>query len=430
VYGDEQHDVGDGIGNRPTRGTSARPNGLSPTIALVNGSGSWERAVPSYGTQNPLRILLVAARYVPYAGGVETHTYEVARRVAALGADVTVLSTDPGGRFPTEERDGDVRILRVRAWPRKRDYYFAPGIYSTILAGTWDVIHCQGYHTLVAPLAMLAARRARTPYVLTLHSGGHSSRLRKSMRGMQWTVLRPLIARAERVVAVSTFEREFFRDRLRLPEEKFTVISNGSHLPRADSPAAPEVGPLIVSLGRLERYKGHHRVIAAMPRVLERYPTARLRIIGAGPVVADLRRLVTRLGIESHVEIGPIDPADRTGMARALSHAAVVTLLSEYESQGIAALEALALGRPVLVAYTSALRELADQGLARPIALNASAGHIAEAILDLVAQPPPIPPVDLPTWDKCATELFSVYRSITRQCHASALTRPVRRTHT
>ena len=63
----------------------------------------------------PLRLLFVTARYAPFMGGIETHTREVGRRLAASGLDVTVLTADPGGRLPDcETRDG-VQIRRVRA---------------------------------------------------------------------------------------------------------------------------------------------------------------------------------------------------------------------------------------------------------------------------------------------------------------------------
>ena len=60
-----------------------------------------------------------------------------------------------------------MQILRVRAWPTNKDYYFAPVIYRFITCGQWDLIHCQGYHNMVPPLAMLAALRANIPFVLS-----------------------------------------------------------------------------------------------------------------------------------------------------------------------------------------------------------------------------------------------------------------------
>src|SRR5262245_54425674 len=116
-----------------------------------------------------LRVLMVTPRYFPYMGGVENHVYEVARRLARDGIDITILTADPSGKLPATEQAEGVSICRVRAWPAERDYYFAPDIYRMIIKGAWDLVHVQSYHTLVAPLAMFAALRARIPYVVTFH---------------------------------------------------------------------------------------------------------------------------------------------------------------------------------------------------------------------------------------------------------------------
>src|SRR5207248_1909594 len=141
----------------------------------------------------------------------------------------------------------------------------APAIYRVITEEDWDLVHCQGYHTLVAPLAMFAAWRAKIPYMLTFHSGGDSSPFRKALRGGQRMALRPLLMRAERLIGPSRWEVEFFRERLHLPSTQFVVIPNGAHhLPKVSNPARGKTdGTLIVSVGRLERYKGHQRIIAA-----------------------------------------------------------------------------------------------------------------------------------------------------------------------
>src|SRR5262245_32112866 len=118
----------------------------------------------------PLRILQAAVGYFPSLGGLETHVYNVATRLAQAGVAVEVLTTDRAGRWPIHEQRDGVPIHRLRAWPANRDYYLAPAAYRTILAGRWDLIHVQGYHTLFPPLVMLAALRAGRPYLVSFHS--------------------------------------------------------------------------------------------------------------------------------------------------------------------------------------------------------------------------------------------------------------------
>lgn len=363
-----------------------------------------------------LRVLLVAASYLPYVGGLETHVYEVGRRLARAGIDTTILTTDVSGRLPKVEESEGMHIRRVRAWPTNRDYYFAPETYRVITGGRWDIIHCQGYHNLVPPLAMFAARRANIPFVLSFHSGGDVTRLRKALRWLQWMMLRPLLLQAQKLIAVSEFEASFFREQLRLPSERFVIIPNGAaHLPEVTEPAeANKVDnrSLIVSVGRLERYKGHQRVIAALPKVLEEVPDAWLRIVGIGPYEFTLQKMANRLGVAERVDIRAIPPGDGQGMASLLARANLVTLLSEHEAQGLAVMEALTLKRPVLVAGTSALQELADQGLARAVPLESTPEEVATAVVSQLRQPLVPQNIALPTWDACAASLLALYEDI------------------
>jgi glycosyltransferase involved in cell wall biosynthesis len=314
-----------------------------------------------------------------------------------------------------------MQIRRVRAWPANKDYHFAPGIYQVITSGDWDIVHCQGCHNLVPPQAMIAALRANIPYVLTFHSGGDLSHWRNAFRGLQWRTLRPLLARAQKLIGVSKFEVNFFRERLRLPSEQFMVIPNGAaHLVEMSELAEAAANGtnnnhLIVSIGRLVRYKGHHRVIAALPKVLELVPDARLRIVGVGPYESTLWKMARELGVAERVEIGEVPSGDWRAMASLIKRADLVTLLSEHEGQGLAAMEAIALRRPVLVAGATALQELVDRSLARAVSLESTPEEVAMAIVSQLRHPLVPQNVALPTWDACAASLLDLYQTIVRR---------------
>ncbi|TPG44261.1 glycosyltransferase family 1 protein [Roseomonas nepalensis] len=365
--------------------------------------------------ERPLRILMVAARFLPDMGGIETHVNEAGRRLAAAGHQVTVLTTDRTGRRPIAEMRDGLEILRVPAWPRQRDYYLAPGLWGALMATDCDVVHIQGYHTLVPPLAMLAAIRKRVPFVITFHSGGHSSPWRNRIRALQSALLAPLVRRAARWIAVSRYEADRFSGEMGLPRERVAIVPNGAGL--ALDGAAGEASatePLIVSIGRLERYKGHHRAIEAMPRLRARRPGARLRILGEGPYREELERLVARLGLGDCVEIGAVPPAERGRLAAVLRSASVVTLLSDYEAHPVAVMEALALGCPVLVTDGSGFMEMAERGMVRTVPLAASPEAIAEAMLATLAEPGGRAPLALPSWEACAGQLEAIYRDVGR----------------
>lgn len=357
------------------------------------------------------RVLQVSARFPPDVGGVETHVAEVAPRLLGLGFDVRVLTTDRAASRASSATVDGVPVTRVPAYPRGRDYYLAPALVREIRKSRADLIHLQGYHTLVAPLTMATAAWAGIPYVVSFHSGGHPSALRQRLRGAQRTVLRPGLRRAARLIPVSRFELELFRRSLALSESRFRLVRNGATLPVPRS-LRESGGARVVCVGRLERYKGQRRLVAAWPHLVRRVPDARLRILGVGPEAVPLADLIAGLGMQDRIEIGSIPAGDRQAMADAVGAANLACLLSDYEAHPVSVMEALAVGTPTLVSRTSGLTELVDDGLALGLAPDASAEAIADAISAALADPPSIDLGRLPTWDTCAEQLRDVYREV------------------
>lgn len=361
---------------------------------------------------SPLRVAMVSSRYLPFLGGVETHVNEVARRIAARGIDITVLTTDLTGKLPPVEHDGRLTVRRYAAWPSWADLYVSPTLVRQIGAGGYDLVHVQGVNNFLPPLALAAAQRSGIPTVATFHTGGHSSRVRTMVRGAQWQALRPLLRRTKGLVAVCHFEVEIFARRLGIEPQNIRLIRNGAEpLPVGDS--VPEVSgsPLVCSVARLERYKGHHRLIAAMPAFLDLAPDAHLAVIGHGSFEHQLRRQVARLQVEHAVTFTSFDAAQREALGALLRSCDVVALMSDYEANPVAVMEALALGRKVVVADTSGLSELASEGLATAVPADASPRLLAGVLARVAARPDRVSP-DLPTWDDCADQLLGLYEEI------------------
>lgn len=353
-----------------------------------------------------MRVLQVTPNFAPHMGGVETHVQEVSNRLIALGIEVEVVTADPTHALATSELVAGVPVRRLPAYPRGRDWMFSPPLPSVIRSGGWDLVHVQSYHTLFAPMAMATAARARIPYVLTFHSGGTSSPLRARVRGLQMRALSPLLRRARALIAVSEFERTSYQAMIGVSHERFVEIPNGVSVPVGLEPI-PAHGHLIVSLGRLERYKGHARVLEAFPTVVRHVPDARLWIAGEGPEMASLEARALELGLGDRVEVGR---ADRLTLARRLMGASLVTLLSEFEAHPLAVIEAAALGVPVLVADNSGMSELAASGLARAVDLGAGTEEHGRAMVDAMSTQPG--DVRISTWDDCAHALAELYTRI------------------
>jgi glycosyltransferase involved in cell wall biosynthesis len=276
----------------------------------------------------------------------------------------------------------------------------------------YDVVHVQGIRTLLAPTALAAARRAKVPYVLTLHTGGNKSAIRHALRPLQFRASSSLLRRAAALVAVCEFERQNFARILGISDRMIRLIRNGCDPLPIDPSAEKHSGsPLIVSGGRLERFKGHHRVLGAMPEILAEKPDARLVIVGDGPYEMSLRTLADRLGVADRVSIRCYGPDERGSLGRLVADADVFCLLSESEAHPIAVMEAVGAGTRALVADTTGLSELGRAGLVTTIPLKSSARQIASKVIELAAAPDAAPTPSM-SWDECAEQLHNLYREI------------------
>lgn len=360
---------------------------------------------------HPLRVLMVTLQFPPEIGGIERHVYEVSMRLAAAGCEVSVLCTDRSGRRTGTEVQNGVQVERVRAWPASRDYFLAPGLWPAMARYRCDIVHVQGYGTAVAPLAMGRAITLGVPFIVTFHGGGHSSMLRRHLGPAHRRALRPLLRRAARLVALARFEIDMYGRELGLPPERFTLIPNGFEMPPG---AAVARQPVVATIGRLERFKGHQRVLESFPLILRSRPDVGLWIVGEGPQEMALRRQAANLGVAERVEFIRVPIDEPHAMASLMARIGLVVSMSEFETHPLVVLEAVASGSVPLVADTSGLHELAEDGLATAIPLGSSREELARAILQRLDNPRPAPTVRLPTWDDCASGLLGLYRDVVR----------------
>ncbi len=358
---------------------------------------------------------MVTPRFAPFVGGVETHVAEVAIRLVRQQVAVTVLTIDPSGAHPQREW---MRGIEVRRYPARVAGGFSWQLRTALAAqgaDAYDLVHVQGVHTALPALALDAARRARLPTVLTFHTGGHSSRMRRAARGGQWRALRSSLRSVDRLVAVCEYEIAEFASRTGIPPSRFSLIRNGAEPLEVDASDLPALrgNPLVLSVARLERYKGHHRLIAALPELLELAPEAHLGIVGTGPQEASLRRQANRLGVCGAVSFVCFGPGQRSELGALLATADVMALMSDYEAHPISVMEAVALGVPTLVSRGSGLTELAAQGLVEAVSARARPAELAATLLRTARRTGrPGPLVSLPTWDDAARDLLALYQDL------------------
>jgi len=200
-------------------------------------------------------------------------------------------------------------------------------------------------------------------------------------RAAQWAADRhnaTTADRFDRVVTTTRFAAQEFA-RIGIPTDHVPLGVDLEQFRPATLPSKNGV-PLLVLCSRLSREKRPDLAIEAL-RVMRRagFP-ARLVIAGSGPLTASLRRRARGLPVEL---VGHL--ADRSSVAGLLGAADVVLAPGPVETFGLAALEALACGTPVVAASTSAVAELVAGGAGRSARPEPPA--LAAAVAALLAVP-------------------------------------------
>ena len=313
-----------------------------------------------------LRVLLLPSAYYPHVGGIEEVTRQLALHLAARGHRAEVATNRwPEGTAAAETLDG-VRVTRFRfALPehslRGGAGFLAKAPHAALgfarLARRFDIVHVVGAGPNAAYAAALRpALRARI--VLTLQGEFRADPHRSFERSSSLRYgLRRLLARADAVTACSRFV--------------FDELEHGGLAPRTDAEVIPngvnpgefgrgEPGGYVLAAGRLVEQKGLDTLIRSYAAARSALGARRLVLAGDGPERGRLESLAASLGLNGNVVF--LGSVDRPRLAELLRGADVFAFPSRYEAFGVALLEAMAAGAPVVAARAGGIPEFAVDG--------------------------------------------------------------------
>jgi 1,2-diacylglycerol 3-alpha-glucosyltransferase len=312
-----------------------------------------------------VRIAQVVSSYYPRIGGVEKHVQRLAQGCAEAGDEVTVLTHDLSGS-PIDEWMGAVRVLRFPLTVTSRNYPFSLSLfrYLKLHAADFDLVHVHNYHTVVGHAAMIS----RLPFVFTphYHGTGHTP-LAAFLHRLYRTAGNTQFKAAAAVICVSQPERDLVIKDFPAAAPKVVTIPNGtdSKLLAPDEGGVMLGEPLVLTVGRLERYKNVDLIIDAFRELPS---PAVLVVVGDGP---------ERTRLEQHAKANEARwPVHFTGsvsdamLGRLFAQANVVASASDHEAFGLTLAEGLASGARVVASAIPAHAALARlAGADAPVAL-------------------------------------------------------------
>lgn len=231
------------------------------------------------------------------------------------------------------------------------------------------ILHVHGIWDRMLRAAVVAAQRRGIPWVVTSHGMLHPDALAKR-RLAKWAYLRfccQVVRGARHVMTLNREERAHVATRFRRP---CSIVPAGVEV-GAEAPAAtgafrrslPAIGdrPYVMFLGRIDRIKGIDRLLDAY--ALARTGGLAMDLVIAGPEFGEgnvVRARISELGLGSHVHLpGPLWGRRKQD---ALAECAIYAHRPRYEGYGLAVVEAMAAGRPVVTTAACRVDEARDAG--------------------------------------------------------------------
>jgi glycosyltransferase involved in cell wall biosynthesis len=360
-----------------------------------------------------MKILLISPEYPPHnIGGGGIVVRDIAQALSSKGHEITAVA----GYYPTNScfekvkmtRDKKIKIIWLPLIPTPRTSLqlktvMAPNIFSVlklmkILRSDFDAIHLHGFGHPLIDLAAFICTVMRKHYILTLHGfpqaplESKSTVIRNLYSFYSSTLGKLTLSKAERITAVSCHVKNEAINHGVNPNN-IVVIPNGLDISRYSNVKNSKKfrekyginmsDYLIVGVGILHKRKGFQFLVKAAPLILKYYNNTKFVIIGRdGGYKNQLLRLARSLQISDKIVFTGFLGSEMKKKVQ--KEANIVVIPSLVEPFGLAALEAMALGKPIVATKTGGLGEILNHNTTGILVAPKKSKEIAKAIISIL----------------------------------------------
>ena len=300
-----------------------------------------------------MRILRVAPWIYPDTkGGGGYHVHAMSRDQAAMGHDVTVLTTRENGSLPRIEETHGYTIVRVSPGITLLGNDVSPAVVRYLWdtdTDSFDIIHAHSHYYFISNVAALKRRFDDIPLAITNHGLYTQNAPERIFELYLQTLGRWTFNQADQIFCYTEEDKRRVRDLgVRSP---IAVVSNGIDTERftpngSESELIDTDGPVVLFVGRFVEGKRPQRAVEAFAKCIESKPDAEMYLCGEGPLREQLEQRGAELGVREQVTfLGQVPYEEMPSVYRS---ADVLVLPSRAEGVPRTIMEALSSGVPVV----------------------------------------------------------------------------------
>jgi glycogen synthase len=282
---------------------------------------------------------------------------------------------------------------------------------------SFNVIHAHDW--LTYPAGIAAKKLSGKPLVVHVHAT-EFDRSGSTIDDRVYNIEKMGMEQADRIIAVSLLTKNIIVSRYHISPGKVNVVHNGV-IPKknAISVSLPSIGKQVITfLGRITHQKGPSYFIDAAYRVLQKFPDTHFVMAGSGDLLPKMIKLVAALKISSHFHFTGFLNNNKVDQVLSISNVFVMPSVSE--PFGIAPLEAMMAGVPVIISNQSGVAEVVQHAIKVDFwdveaLANAICNLIAHKSLTKTILRKSAIEIKKINWDKTAKKINTIYHELTTQ---------------
>jgi glycosyltransferase involved in cell wall biosynthesis len=329
---------------------------------------------------------MVVPYFTPYVRGNE---YGLAESLSNMGHDVTIITSRgraPREKMVTSEYASKSYKFSIQYLPTIVDFGENPVVLGLNIKG-YDAMLLQEDYPLICHKAYSLAKKYGIPTMLSSERTYYPQSIAKraALKVLDKTSNNRLREGVDIITAHCSAAKEFMKRELGASRDIEVIhvgIDTDIFQPRESNTYLKSGKPKILTVARLHEYKGVNYLIQAVKIVSEHLPQAKLYILGKGPEERNLKNQVENLKLEGHIEF----------LERSIPNEDMPYLYSECDTYvqpsiiepfGIAVLEAMACGKPVIGTRVGGMLDTIDDGETGLLVPLGNPRELAEAIVKL-----------------------------------------------